>query len=187
MIEPHTLKGQSTPRETGLQEELNRFRNSSIQRNYTYFAEFLDTDLAELIKPHQILAISLPFPIFTKKVVGESFYPIGYAQQTNDGYEVRLQILETGNGHARTLVDRLASKIRKTNGLYNPPNQQKILGTKLKILDYSGRISDEYEYRGMLYLSAEEVSFTYEGVEAVKINFTFHVDDINRLGAKSET
>lgn len=182
MLEPHTLKGQSTQRESGLAEELNRFRNSSIQRNYTYFAEFLDSDLADLIKPHQILAISLPFPVFTKQVVGESFYPIGYAQQKNDGYEVRMHILETGNGHVRTLIDRLASRIRKPNGLYNPPNQQKILGTSLKILDYSGRVSDRYVYQNMLYLTSEEISFTYEGSEAVKINITFHVDDIRRMG-----
>lgn len=186
MAEPYTLKGGSTPRETGLAEELGRFRSSSIQRNYTYFVEFLDSDLNELVKPHQVLGINLPFPIFQKQVIGGMFFPLGYAEQKGDGYEVRLVLLETGLGNVRTLIDTLASKIRKPNGLYYAPVDQKILGVKLKILDTAGRIADSYEYNGMMYLSAEEINFTYEGNEAVRMNITFHVDEINRKGTELE-
>ena len=162
--------------------ELARFRAHTVQRDYTFLASFLDSDLADLVDPQQILAIVLPQVQFTKEAVFKSIYPVAYAKYDSDGWEVHVVIREDARGGVRTLIDRLIGKIRRPNGIYNAPNKAKFLGMQVKILDYSGHVTDVYQLRNMMYLQAEDIAFKHDGGEVMAIDITFHLEDVLRVG-----
>ena len=170
------------PTSSGLSDELVRFRASTIQRDYTFIASFLDEDLAGLVQPQQILAVSIPQWNFTKASTFKAIYPVAYLTYDSDGWDTKVTIREDAFGSVRTFIDRLVSKIRRPDGLFNAPNAMKILGIQVKILDYSGHIVDIYQLRNLLFMGSEDLMFTHNGSEVMVRELSFHVEDVLRVG-----
>jgi len=177
-----TKDGGMKPASSGLADELKRFRASTIQRDYTFIASFLDIDLSDIVQPQQIVAVGIPQWQFTKDAVYKNMYPVAYPKYDSDGWEARVSIREDAFGSARTLTDALVSRIRRPDGLFNPPNQAKILGLQIKLLDLSGNITDVYQLRNMMYLSSEEIALNHNGSDIILRDLQFHVEDVLRVG-----
>lgn len=167
---------------SGIREELKKFRSSTIQRDYTFLASFLDADLAEIIQPNQIVSVTIPQWQFTKDAVYKNIHPRAFLKYESDGWECRVTIREDAYGSARTLIDTLVSKIKLPTGIFNSPNKMKILGIQIKILDYSGHVTDIYQLRDMIYLSSEDITFNHNGSDMILRDITFHVENVLRVG-----
>lgn len=177
-----TKDGGVKPTSSGISDELKRFRSSTIQRDYTFIASFLDIDLSDIIQSQQIVAVGIPQWQFTKDAVFKNMYPVAYPKCDFDGWEARVSIREDAFGSARTLTDVLVGKIRRPDGFFNPPNQAKILGLQVKILDISGNITDVYQLRNMMYMSSEEIALNHNGSDIIVRDLQFHVEDVLRVG-----
>ena len=159
---------------------LGGFRKGSIQRKYTYLVEFLDGFASDLIKPHQIVSVNNQITTYTKEVWNRYYFPIAVPKYESDGKEVALMLQEDGFGNVRSFIENCIKRVRREDGLYNPPKSAKLEGIRLNILNASGQIVDIHEYRGLLYMSAEPVTFGYEDSGALFYSMMFSCDDVVR-------
>jgi hypothetical protein len=171
--------------DAGVKELTSAFKHQTIQRVWSFLADFLDSDLAELIPGQRIISVSLPFFTLSNDKIHQSSQPQAFATYEGEPFEFSFTVLESAYGNARTLAQQLAARIRQPNGIFNPPNQAKF-GMGIKLIDYSGHLMDVYQVVDIMYQSAEALTLSYEGSEAMAISFSCVADEIKRVGVGNQ-
>lgn len=158
------------------------FKQTTIQRSWSFIVDFLDNEYADLIPAYKICGVSLPHMTLSSDSLYTTSLPQAYPTSAETtAFQYSFSVIDDHEGSARTLAQHLYSRIRKPNGLYYPPSQAKFIGQSIKILDYSGHVVDMYHVLDILYQSVEPIRFEHEGNELIKHEFTCVADVITRI------
>jgi len=173
-------------KETRARELKGFYSNKTVQRVYNFFVTFdnnptldekvINQDPMPKIEDWHIRNVTIPNYDFQKEVEKYGSIPRSFPKLSFDGFEVRIELEEDEKGTIAYFINWLQRRILNRNGIYNPPDSNRIDVITVQIKDNAGQKVVNYYFRDAYFLKADDVQYDYATNDALRYILTFGVD-----------